>query len=114
MDSAPAPSSLFVASIGFAENIIFARQAALKGVDFDAYETTVECNWDRKGIFSIGDIDPAITKLTIETKVGISAQPQEIVELLKLTHKRSPMTATVAKAVRIERRLFVNGAETPV
>src|SRR5579863_2861198 len=47
MDSAPPPSSLFVASIGFAENIIFARQAALGGVDFDSYETTVEAIWDR-------------------------------------------------------------------
>ncbi len=51
MDSAPPPSSLFVASIGFAENVIFARQAALKGVDFDSYETKVEGTWDRKGIF---------------------------------------------------------------
>jgi uncharacterized OsmC-like protein len=114
MDSAPAPSSLFVASIGFAENVIFARQAALKGVDFDSYETTVEGNWDRRGIFGIGGNDPAITKLTIETKVGTTAQPREIAELLKLTHQRSPMTATVAKAAKIERRLFVNGIETPV
>ena len=114
MDSAPPPSSLFIASIGFAENVIFARHAALRGVDFDSYETTVEGTWDRRGIFGIGDSDPAITKLSIETKVGTVASPQEIAELLRLTHRRSPMTATVAKAAKVERRLFVNGLQVPV
>jgi uncharacterized OsmC-like protein len=114
MDSAPPPSSLFVASIGFAENVIFARQAALRGVDFDSYATKVEGTWDRKGIFGIEDADPAITRLLIETRVGTTASPQEIIELLKLTHQRSPMTATVAKAAKIERKLFVNGIEVPV
>ena len=114
MDSAPPPSSLFVASIGFAENVIFARQAALKGIDFDSYETKVDGLWDRKGIFGIGDADPAITQLLIETRVETEATPQEIVELLKLTHRRSPMTATLAKAAKIERKLFVNGAEVTI
>jgi uncharacterized OsmC-like protein len=114
MDSAPPPSSLFVASIGFAENVIFARQAALKGVDFDSYETKVEGTWDRKGIFGIEDADPSITRILLETRVGTAAPPLEIVELLKLTHQRSPLTATVAKAAKIERRLFVNGNEVPV
>jgi len=114
MDSAPPPSSLFVASIGFAENVIFARQAALNGVDFDSYETKVDGTWDRKGIFGIGDTDPAITHLLIETRIETKATPQRIVELLKLTHRRSPMTATLAKAAKIERKLFVNGAEVPI
>jgi hypothetical protein len=35
-------------------------------------------------------------------------------ELLRLTHDRCPMTATVAKAATISRRLFVNGAEVKV
>jgi uncharacterized OsmC-like protein len=113
MDSAPPPSSLFIASIGFAENVIFARQAALRGVDFESYETKVEGVWDRRGIFGIGDADPAITSLLIETRVGTAASPQDIVELLKLTHRRSPMTATVAKAAKIQRKLFVNGVEVP-
>lgn len=110
-DSAPAPSSLFVASIGFAENVVFARQAALLGLDFDSYETGVEATWDRKGIFGIEEVDPSITKLLIETKVKTSATPREIAKLLILTHKRSPMTATMAKAAKIERKLSVNGKE---
>jgi len=110
-DSAPPPSSLFVASIGFAENVIFARQAALHGVEFESYETRVEGTWDRKGIFGIQGADPSITRLLIETKVRTSASPKQVVELLKLTHRRSPMTATLAKAAKIVRRLYVNDAE---
>ena len=114
MDSAPPPSSLFVASIGFAENVIFARQAALQGVDFDSYETRVEGTWDRRGILGIEDADPSITDLLIETRITTDASPEKIAELVNLTHRRSPMTATVAKAAKIRRRLFVNGAEVPV
>jgi len=52
-DSAPQPSQIFVASIGFAENVIFARQAAMHNIDFDSLETRVEAEWDRRGMFSI-------------------------------------------------------------
>jgi len=114
MDSAPPPSAIFVASIGFGENVIFARQAALRGIEFDSYETKVEGAWDRKGIFEIEGADPSITRLLIETRVTTGAPATTIVELLRLTHRRSPLTATVAKAAKIERRLYVNGAEVPV
>ncbi|MDA4119408.1 MAG: OsmC family protein [Thaumarchaeota archaeon] len=113
-DTAPSPSSIFVASIGFAENVIFARQAALQGVGFDSMETKVEVKWDRKGMFGIGDSDPSIYDVLIETRIVSDAPPERVVELLNLTGERCPMTRTIAKAAKIRRRLFVNGAEVPV
>jgi uncharacterized OsmC-like protein len=113
-DTAPPPSSIFVASIGFAENVIFARQAALFGVDFDSLETKVEAQWDRKGMFGIRDADPAITDLVIETRVDTEAKVERVAELVRLTGRRSPMTATVSKAAKLRRILFVSGRETPV
>jgi uncharacterized OsmC-like protein len=113
-DAAPTPSSIFVASIGFAENVIFARQAVLQGVDFDSLETKVEAQWDRKGIFGIRNADPSITSMFIETKIGTGAPPAKVVELLRLTDKRSPLTTTVAKSAAVRRKLFVNGAEIPL
>jgi uncharacterized OsmC-like protein len=112
--SAPSPSAIFVAAIGFAENVVFARQAALQNVDFDLLETKVEANWDRKGIYGIDDADPSIVDVVIETHISTNAAPEKVAELLRLTHKRSPMTATVAKAAPIQRKLFVNGNEAPV
>jgi uncharacterized OsmC-like protein len=113
-DAAPQPSSIFVASIGFAENVIFARQAVLHEVDFDSMETKVEAQWDRKGIFGIRNADPSITSLLIETRIATGAPPDKVLELLKLTEKRSPLTATVAKSAAIRRKLFVNGTEIPI
>lgn len=110
-ESAPTPSSLFVAAIGFAENVIFARQAALHEMDFEPFETDVEAQWDRKGMFGIGGADPSITDVLIETRIVTSARPEEVAELLLLTHSRSPLTATIAKAAKIRRRLVVNGEE---
>ncbi len=109
--TAPYPSFLFAASIGFAENVIFARQAALYDVDFDSYETTVEGLWDMKGMFAQDGRSPAMNEFIIETKVGTAAPPEKIAELLKLTHDRCPMTATVSRGATINRKLFVNGAE---
>jgi uncharacterized OsmC-like protein len=113
-DTAPPPFSIFVASVGFAENVIFARQAALQGIDFDSLETRVEAKWDRKGMFGIRDSDPSIYDVMVETRITSGASPEKIAELLKLTHRRCPMTATVAKAATVRRRLFVNGVETSV
>jgi putative redox protein len=113
-DTAPPPSSLFVASIGFAENVIFARQAALYDVDFDALETRVEAQWNRRGMFGIENADPAVSSVLIETKISTNASAERIAELVRMTHQRCPMTATVAKAATVRRRLLVNGLEVPV
>ncbi|MDA4126663.1 MAG: OsmC family protein, partial [Thaumarchaeota archaeon] len=113
-DTAPPPSSIFVASIGFAENVIFARQAALQGLDFNSLETKVEAKWDRKGIFGIRDSDPSIYDVLIETRITTGEPPEKVVELLKLNDRRCPMTTTVAKAATVRRKLFVNGLEVQV
>ncbi len=113
-DSAPPPSAIFVASIGLAENVVFARQAALQNVEISSCENRVAALWDRKGLFDIDNISPAITNVLIETKITTTAPPEKIAELVRLTHRRCPMTATIAKAAIIERKLFVNGLETPV
>jgi len=112
--TAPYPSSLFVASIGLAENVIFARQAALHGADFDSLETTVEGLWDMKGMFGQDGRSPAMNEFHIETRITTGAPPEKMAELLRLTHDRCPMTATVAKAGTISRRLIVNGVEVKV
>ncbi len=110
----PTPSALFCASIGFAEDFIFARQAVLLGIDFEAYETRVEAHWDMKGSFGLDERRSAVSEFQIETKVTSQAPVGKIVELLKLTHVRCPMTATVAKAAKVSRRLWVNGTEVPL
>jgi uncharacterized OsmC-like protein len=110
-DSGPAPSTYFIASIGFAENVILARQAALANVDFDACETSVTGHWDMKGLYEIDGAEPSFRDILIETRVTTKASPEKFVELLRLTDKRNPVTATIKKATHVSRKLFVNEAE---
>jgi uncharacterized OsmC-like protein len=65
-------------------------------------------------MFGIRDADPSITSLLIETNISTDAPPEKVAQLVRLTGKRSPMTATVAKAATIKRKLIVNGREAPV
>jgi uncharacterized OsmC-like protein len=113
-ETAPTPSTQFMASIASSENVVFARQAALRGLDFDSYETTVEGDWDMRGMFEVDGADAAISEIRIETRITTKATPSETAEILLLTHKRCPLTATVAKSTKITRKLFVNGKETRV
>jgi hypothetical protein len=69
---------------------------------------------DRRVTVGLGDSDPAITKLLPEAKVGTASSSKETPELLRATHRRSLMTATVAEAAKVERRLFVNALEVPI
>jgi uncharacterized OsmC-like protein len=110
-DSAPAPSSYFIASIGFAENVILARQAALANIDIDACETDVIGHWDRKGMYGIDGANPSFKDILIETRVTTSAPAEKVAELRRLNDERNPVTATVSKAVKVTRRLFVNEHE---
>ena len=113
-DTAPTPSMIFVASIGFAENVILARSAAVKNIDFDSVETKVVADWNKKGMFGIRGKDPSITALLIETRVVTRAKPEVVVELVRLNNTRCPMTTTVGKSAEISRRLFVNGTAVTV
>ena len=110
----PTPSALFCASIGFAEGFVFARLAAIQGVDFDSFETKVEGHWDMKGMFGIDGKESAVMKLLIDTWVASQAPVEKVADVLKLLDARCPMTATVVKSARLERRLWVNGREVDI
>ncbi len=110
-DTAPAPSAYFIASIGFAENVILARQAALANVDFDACEAIVTGHWNRKGLYEIDGEDPSFKDILIETRVTTNAPAEKVADLVRLTDRRNPVTATLNKAVKVTRKLFVNEAE---
>ncbi len=113
-ETGPTPSALFCAAIGFAENFIFARQAVLQGVDFESYETKVEGHWDLKGSFGLDGRDPSVFEFEIETRVTTEAPPKKVVDIVRLTRQRCPMTATVSKGAKVNGRLWVNGSEFPL
>lgn len=76
--------------------------------------SVAEGHWDMKGSFGFDGRDPAVTEFQIETKVTSQAPVEKIVELVNLTHLRCPMTATISKAAKVNRNLWVNGTEVPL
>jgi len=113
-DKGPNPLDYFMASIGFCENVTFARYATLGGLDFDSLQTTVRGHWDRRGQGDPSDIDPSFTNFVVETRVNSTEPIEEIKKLVMIVHKRCPMHSTIAKIGKVDDKLFVNNAEVPL
>ena len=107
----PTPTDFFVSSVALCENVVFARNAAVEGVPIDSLETNVAGDWNMKGLFGIGDADPAFRTVSVETSVRTSAPPGQVVKVARLTHKRCPIYATLRKSVDLKFKLIVNGGE---
>ena len=113
-DRAPTPLDFFAASIGFCENIMFTRHAALRGLEFDSLETSVRGHWDRKGQYEIDGTSPAFKDMTVETRVSTKAPIEKVVDVARTAHRTCPMHATIARAMPVMDKLFVNGEEVPL
>jgi len=110
-DQGPNPLEYFMASVGFCENVTFARYAALYGVEFDSLETSVRGHWDRRGQSDGTDLEPAFKDFIIETRITSNDSTEKIRQVTKTTHKRCPMRSTITKAGKVTDRLIINGIE---
>lgn len=113
-DRGPTPLDFFASSVGFCENVIFARHAALLDLKFESLETSVRGHWERKGQYEIDGAEPSFRDMTVETRVTTGDAVEKVVEVTRLTHRRCPMHATISKAMKVTDRLFVNGKEISI
>ena len=98
--SGPTPTDYFIASVGFCENVIFARNASMANLTIDSLETTVTGTWDRRGLFEIDGVKPSFKTITVETKITTKDPVQKVVEVANQTHRRCPVHATLSRATR--------------
>jgi len=113
-DKGPNPLEFFVSAVGFCENVTLARFAALRGLEFDSLETSVRGHWDRRGQGEWEGVEPAFKDFVVETRITSGAPLEEIRELVRTTHLRCPMHASILKIGPVSDRLFVNGTEIPL
>jgi len=113
-DKGPNPLEFFMSAVGFCENVTFARLAALRGLEFDSLETSVRGHWDRRGQGEWEGVEPAFKDFVVETKITSSASLDQIRDLVRTTHRRCPMHASIEKIGPVLDRLFVNGIESPL
>jgi uncharacterized OsmC-like protein len=110
----PTPTDYFIASVGFCENVIFARNASMANLTIDSLETTVTGTWDRRGLFEIDGVKPSFKTITVETKITTKDPVQKVVEVANQTHRRCPVHATLRRATEMIFRLNVNGQNVPL
>ena len=113
-DKGPNPLEFFVAAVGFCENVTFARFAALRGLEFDSLETSVRGHWDRRGQGEWEGIEPAFKDFVVETRITSNEPIAKIREIVRTTHMRCPMHASISKIGPVLDKLFVNGTEVPM
>ncbi len=113
-DQGPNPLEFFMSSVGFCENVTFARFAALKGLEFESLETSVRGHWDRRGQGEWEGIEPAFKDFVVETRIVSSAPLEKIREIAKTAHYRCPMHSSISKIAPVIDKLFVNGTEVPL
>jgi len=113
-DKGATPLDFFAASIGFCENIMFTRHAALNGLEFTSLETSVRGHYDRKGQYEIDGKGPQFIDMTVETRIASKAPVERIAAVARVAHRTCPMHATIAKAMKVTDKLFVNGNEIPL
>jgi uncharacterized OsmC-like protein len=77
----PTTTDYFIASVGFCENLIFARNASIASLALESPETTVTGNRDRRGLFDIDEVAPSFKTITVETKVKTMDPIQKVVEV---------------------------------
>ena len=113
-DAGPNPLEVFMAAVGFCENVTFARFAALRGLDFDSLETSVRGHWDRRGQGEWEGVEPAFRDFVVETRIASDAPLETIRQVARTAHVRCPMHASIRKIGPVVDKLFVNGAEIPL
>jgi putative redox protein len=85
-DKGPNPLEFFMSAVGFCENVTFARWAALRGLRFDALETSVRGHWDRRCQGEWEGIEPTFKDFVVETRITSSDPIDEIREVVRTTH----------------------------
>jgi uncharacterized OsmC-like protein len=110
----PTPTDYFVTSVGFCENVIFARNASLAKLSIESMETLVTGSWDRRGLFEIDGVSPFFKSITVETRISTKGPVEKVVEVARQTHRRCPVHATLSRSTEMIFKLIVNGAPVPL
>lgn len=110
----PTPTDFFISSVALCENVVIARYAALSGVSIESLETVASGVWDLKGLYGVAGADPSFRSILVETRIRSSSPSADVAKVVRLTHSRCPIHATLGKATDLKFRLEVNGAQVPL
>jgi len=107
----PTPTDFFISSVALCENVIFARNAAVNGLPIDFLETTASGEWNMKGLWEIDGAKSSFQRIVVETRVKTDADPADIANVARMTHRRCPIYASLMESIELTFKLTVNGTD---
>jgi len=107
--SAPSPLRYFLSGIAFCLQVWHVKGAAVAGCDVDDLEIEVSTYMDMRGEHRIDDIPPHPQWVAVETRVASPSPSDRVLAMSDEAFARCPVSALVARAVPLHRRLVHNG-----
>lgn len=107
--SAPSPLRYFLSGIAFCLQVWHVKGAAVAGCEIEDLEIEVSTYMDMRGEHLIDDVPPYPQWIEVETRVTSPSPADRVVEMSDQAFLRCPVSALVARAVPLRRRLVHNG-----
>lgn len=101
-DSGPTPGELVLAALGACLASTYATQAAMRGVDIDELEVTLEAAVDFRGQFELAPVRPGLAGVKATVAVRSEADDAAVETIGQAVGRTSPVYDTLASPVPIE------------
>ena len=101
-DSGPTPGELVLAALGGCLASTYATQAAMRGVDIDELEVTLEAAVDFRGQFELAPVRPGLSGVKATVAVLSEAENAAVETIGQAVGRTSPVYDTLASPVPIE------------
>ena len=101
-DSGPMAGQAGVAAVGACVATTYAAEAAMRGIEIDDLEVTVEGWVDLRGAFELGDAPVGLSGVAITVSVAADVDDAVLDELGDASRRSSPMYQTLANPVPVQ------------
>ena len=110
-DRGPRPLEYFLAGFALCQQVIYAKNALLTGIEFTDLAIEVGGDVDPRGVLGVDGVAPGFVDDTVRytTHIESAATPEEVRELVTLAERHCPAHASLRGAVTFDREVRLNG-----
>lgn len=109
-DAGMNPVELLLVSLGACQEIVYALYASMMGIQLDSIEVKLKGDLDVRGVFGLDEsVPPGYQKITCETRIESSSDPEAIDALVRIVESRCPTLDTIRRPVEVLGRVLLNG-----
>lgn len=101
-DSGPSPGELVLAALGGCVAMSYVGKAAMRGVDVEELEVTIEAQVDLQGVFELDSVRPGLSRVAVTVGVRSGVDDAALAALGETTAHTSAVFDTLANPVPME------------